>query len=109
MKQALWLILSWIPFWLGATETPRVINFSASAYQAQNQNWMVAQAPNGFMYFANSAGLLEYDGSRWTLYPLPDGQIVRYAADGKSREIVVDGIKGNDFSSIFYRIVDSFS
>jgi gluconolactonase len=25
-----------------------------------------------------------------------DGQIVRYAADGKSREIVVDGIKGND-------------
>ena len=80
MKQALWLILSWIPFWLGATETPRVINFSASAYQAQNQNWMVAQAPNGFMYFANSAGLLEYDGSRWTLYPLPDGQIVRSVA-----------------------------
>ena len=25
-----------------------------------------------------------------------DGQIVRYAADGKSRDVVVDGIKGND-------------
>ena len=70
----------------GAVEVPRVINFPPPAYQAQHQNWMVAQAPNGFMYFANSAGLLEYDGQRWTLYPLPEGQIVRAlacSADGR--------------------------
>jgi ligand-binding sensor domain-containing protein len=75
-----------MPMLAGAGEVPRVINFPPPAYQAQHQNWMVAQAPNGFMYFANSAGLLEYDGQRWTLYPLPEGQIVRAlacSADGR--------------------------
>lgn len=33
-----------------------------------NQNWAIKQAPNGFMYFANSAGLLQYDGKEWKIY-----------------------------------------
>lgn len=40
-----------------------------SDYNAQRQNWSVAQHPvNGLMYFANSKGLLEYDGAHWKLY-----------------------------------------
>jgi hypothetical protein len=61
-------------------ELPRVIHFDKKAYAAQNQNWMIAQSPGGFMYFANSAGLLEYDGTRWRLYALPERQIVRSVA-----------------------------
>ena len=91
MKQLIWLILGWIPIGLGAAEAPRVLNFQPSTYQAQSQNWMAAQAPNGFLYFANSAGLLEYDGVRWTLYPLPEGQIVRSVACDASGRIFTGG------------------
>lgn len=90
-KQILLLLVSWVPLFLRATETPRVINFPPSTYQAQNQNWMVAQAPDGFLYFANSAGLLEYDGVRWTLYPLPEGQIVRAVACDSEGHIYTGG------------------
>lgn len=85
------LLLGWIPLLLGATEVPRAINFSPSVYQAQNQNWMAAQAPDGFLYFANSAGLLEYDGVHWALYPLPEGQIVRSVACSPAGYIYTGG------------------
>lgn len=47
-----------------------VYNFARQTYQAANQNWMVAQADNGWMYFANNQGLLEYDGVYWNTYPI---------------------------------------
>ena len=42
-----------------------VVNYNRHAYMAANQNWMVEQARNGWMYFANNQGLLEYDGVYW--------------------------------------------
>ncbi|MDL2215239.1 hypothetical protein LJC00_03530 [Dysgonomonas sp. OttesenSCG-928-M03] len=45
-------------------------------YQAGFQNWMVAQDRTGWMYFANSKGLLEFDGVYWTLYPVKN-KVVR--------------------------------
>ena len=52
-------------------------SFPPREYQAQGQNWSVAQGGEGWVYFANSAGVLEYDGSRWELLPLPQHQVVR--------------------------------
>jgi hypothetical protein len=89
LRLILYLLL--LPLLLGATEIPRIINFSPAAYQAQNQNWMIAQSGNGFMLFANSAGLLEYDGQRWTLYPLPRGQVVRALACSPDGRIYTGG------------------
>jgi len=51
---------------------PRISNFDKSVYKASNQIWAVAQAKNGYMYFGNSQGLIEYDGTQWTLYQLPN-------------------------------------
>lgn len=69
-----------------AQETPRVINFSKDQYQAYNQNWSITQAPDLSMCFANSAGLLQFDGSVWRTYPLPNRQVIRsIASDGKGR------------------------
>jgi hypothetical protein len=85
------LLLFLLPLLLGAMEIPRVINFPPAAYQAQNQNWMIAQLDNGSMLFANSAGLLEYDGQRWTLYPLPQGQVVRALAGSPDGRIFTGG------------------
>lgn len=56
-------------------EHPSVMSFSPENYKAENQNWDITQAENQFMYFANNSGLLEYNGSKWTLYPVPDNQI----------------------------------
>jgi len=50
----------------------KVVNHEYSSYKAGFQNWMVAQAENGWMYFANSKGLLEYDGVNWMQYPIPN-------------------------------------
>ena len=38
---------------------------------------MISQDKNHFMFFANNEGLLEFNGSNWTLYPSPNETIVR--------------------------------
>lgn len=62
---------------LFAQELPPIINYSTNDYQAGNQNWMIAQAANRNIYVANNNGLLEYNGAQWTLYPTPNGSIMR--------------------------------
>ena len=47
---------------------PGIHNFSRSEYKGGTQNWAVAQASNGRMYFGNNYGLVEFDGARWTVY-----------------------------------------
>ncbi|CAL68401.1 two-component system sensor histidine kinase/response regulator hybrid [Christiangramia forsetii KT0803] len=60
-----------------AQELPPVVNFGPNQYSAGNQNWMIAQAENQNLYFANSTGLLEYNGESWNLYPVPNNTVVR--------------------------------
>lgn len=45
-------------------------NYDKAKYQAGHQNWQIRQADNKWMYFANSNGLLEFDGTTWNLYPI---------------------------------------
>ncbi|UFH54932.1 two-component regulator propeller domain-containing protein [Spirosoma sp. KNUC1025] len=60
---------------------PEIITYTRQNYGAYNQNWGVAQHPkNRFMYFANSRGLLEFDGNSWRVYELPRKQKVRSVA-----------------------------
>ena len=56
---------------------PLVRNFSKKASNAAAQNWAIAQYKNNWMYFANNKGLLEYDGDRWTVYPIRNYTNVR--------------------------------
>lgn len=56
---------------------PFIHSFDKKSYGAANQNWSISQGPNGFMYFGNTNGLLEYNGNEWTLYQLPDKLIIR--------------------------------
>ncbi len=62
--------------WAQTTEL-RLKNFTKKEYNAANQNWSVDASPNGFIYFANHAGLLEFDGTSWALYRLPNQTILR--------------------------------
>ncbi len=58
-------------------ELPPIIKYSSSVYGAGNQNWMISQDKNNYVYFANNEGLLEFNGSNWNLYPSPNETIIR--------------------------------
>jgi DNA-binding CsgD family transcriptional regulator/ligand-binding sensor domain-containing protein len=58
-------------------ELPPILKFSPTTYDAGNQNWMISQDANQFMYFANNEGLLEFNGAQWTLHPSPNETILR--------------------------------
>lgn len=66
---------------------PELIHYTRQIYGAYNQNWGIAQHPKTrFLYFANSKGLLEFDGSSWKVHELPRKQKVRSVAiDEKGR------------------------
>jgi len=62
---------------LTAQELPPIVKYGSTVYGAGNQNWMVAQDSKQFVYFANNEGLLEFNGSNWSLYPSPNETIMR--------------------------------
>lgn len=58
-------------------ELPPIAKYQSNVYQAGNQNWMITQDSNQFLFFANNEGLLEFNGSTWKLYPSPNESIIR--------------------------------
>ncbi len=56
---------------------PPVVNYTSNIYNADNQNWMLTQAPDKTIYVANNKGLLAFNGAQWDMYPSPNGTIVR--------------------------------
>jgi hypothetical protein len=58
-------------------DLPPIVKYPPTLYGAGNQNWMISQDKNRFIYFANNDGLLEYNGSTWALYPSPNESIIR--------------------------------
>ncbi|WP_246022065.1 helix-turn-helix and ligand-binding sensor domain-containing protein [Flavobacterium cellulosilyticum] len=58
-------------------ELPPIVKYTTDTYGAGNQNWMISQDQNQFIFFANNEGLLEYNGSNWQLYPSPNETIIR--------------------------------
>jgi DNA-binding CsgD family transcriptional regulator len=60
-----------------AQELPPIIKYSTTTYEAGNQNWMISQDKNHYLYFANNEGLLEFNGSSWSLYASPNESIIR--------------------------------
>lgn len=62
---------------VSAQDLPPIVKYPSAAYGAGNQNWMVAQDAQHFVFFANNEGLLEFNGANWTLYPSPNETILR--------------------------------
>ncbi len=65
---------------------PEIVNFSKTTYNAGTQNWCVLQDESGILLVGNNKGILEFDGSNWRLFELPNRTIVRSLAsslDGK--------------------------
>lgn len=62
---------------LHAQDIPPVSVFTSDIYEADNQNWSVTQTDDKTMFFANSKGLLKYDGERWELLGSLNNTILR--------------------------------
>lgn len=86
MKYCLFLILSFLCTSNSIASWQRsVTNYSRHNYKAGNQNWMISQHENGWMYFANNKGLLEFDGGEWETYSINNAKTraVKAANDGR--------------------------
>lgn len=62
-------------------------NFSRSTFMGGTQSWDIDQDKEGWMYFANNNGMLEYDGNNWRVFPIKNESIVRsvYVSDAEKR------------------------
>ena len=71
---ALFFLMSFLLF---SQEFPPIVKYSSSVYGAGNQSWMISQDDQNYLYFANNDGLLEYNGTSWQLYKVPNETIIR--------------------------------
>lgn len=71
------LLLAMLPFLAVSQDLPPIVKYAPTTYDAGNQNWMISQDQNHYIFFANNEGLLEYNGSNWTLYQSPNETIIR--------------------------------
>ncbi len=70
-----------------------VRNFEKQEYKGESQNWSITQGQNGFVYAANNAGLLEFDGVEWSFYPSPNGTVIRSVAVDRNERIYTSGYR----------------
>ena len=66
-------------------ERPPIQEYNTKDYNAENQNWDISQGDNQHIYIANNKGLLEFDGSKWELYLVPNKAILRSVYAIKNR------------------------
>ncbi len=101
LNNCLYFILSCIPVISGAQPNPEkglpfITNYLSKDYKASPQNWGIIEDNQGIMYFANSFGLLEYDGVKWRRLALKGlNFIVRTLDKDKSGRIFFGA--GGDF------------
>lgn len=77
MKSLFCFILLLISSFAFSQELPPIVKYAPVTYGGGNQNWMISQDQNHYVYFANNEGLLEFNGSNWELYPSPNETIIR--------------------------------
>ncbi len=72
---------------------PEIQNFTKLNYKGSTQNWDIAQRKNGYVYFANNKGLLEFDGVSWSRFTIPNSESIRAVAIDNADRIFVGGFK----------------
>ena len=74
---------------------PNIKNYKRTEYKGGTQNWSIDQDKNGNIYFANNSGLIQFDGSTWRKYSLPNNTAIRSLKIDNSGKIFVGG--NNEF------------
>ena len=88
--------------------TPFITNYQKNNYKGGTQSWEIAQQSNGMLYFANNLGVLQFDGTFWDLYTVPNNSVVRSIAIDSLDNIYVGAsgefgiLKPNKFGKLSY-------
>lgn len=70
---------------------PHIENFTSDDFKNSPQNWEILEGNDGLLYFGNTGGVVQYDGSSWNSFELDNKSLVRSLAK-KNREIFVGGV-----------------
>jgi ligand-binding sensor domain-containing protein/DNA-binding CsgD family transcriptional regulator len=65
--------------------------YSSKEYNGGIQNFAITQSESGLIYVANNFGLLEYDGTTWSRYSLPNSTKIRDVSIDQKGIIYVAG------------------
>ena len=94
---------------------PLIKSFTTDDFFASGQNWDMAQDNRGIMYFGNTTGILEYDGSTWRSIPFTsivrslssseDG-IIYVGAQGDFGYLLPDSTGTNQFVSLLPHVAE---
>lgn len=90
---------------------PEIKNYKRSDYRGGTQNWGMDQDKDGTIYFANNAGLFQFDGSSWNSYKLPNNSSIRSLKIGNGGKIYVGGynefgyFKANEKGRLIYQSI----
>ena len=99
IAKILTIIILMLPMWAGAqiktVGEPYTYSHVKTTIAASNQNWCSAKDKRGVMYFANSAGLLVFDGSNWNLIKTETGAAVLSVATDTVSNTVYVGANGD--------------
>lgn len=68
-----------------------VTNYFRHEYRSGNQNWMIDQHENGWIYLANNKGLLEFDGVEWNTYSIHNAK-TRAVKIGNDGQVYIGGM-----------------
>lgn len=72
--------------------SPLIQNYTASEYGGNPQNWCSIEGNNGYMYFGNTSGIIEFDGIRWRFIPLSNQSIVYSLGKTEDGTIYIGGV-----------------
>ncbi|MEQ9306554.1 MAG: regulator, partial [Marinoscillum sp.] len=75
----------------GFSKIPLTKTFNTNDYEGGIQNWSISEDRRGFLYVANNFGLLEYDGSMWRRYEVPNTTRLRSVFVDADDRIYVGG------------------
>jgi len=81
------LCISEVPAHIKKVGIPFIHNFTKSDYNAGNQNWDIVEDSRGIMYFANTQGILQYDGETWQLFKTKRDNTARSLAVDKNNKV----------------------
>jgi len=64
---------------------PKIINYKKADYNGGAQNWEIGQDKNGNLYFANTSGLIQFNGTSWSKNVIPNTTVrsLKVANDGR--------------------------
>ena len=93
---------------------PDIKNYNQSEYEGGTQNWEIDQDKNGNIYFANNNGLLQFDGTTWRKYKIPNSDVIRSVKVDSNGKIYVGGynqfgyFEANEKGRLIYHSLSRF-